>query len=65
MPHLRKIRYIILDIGQGKKVPNLFPNGLQKERSQIMMKRQLLKRNLELIGNSLRTILNQDQIVLL
>ena len=33
MPHLRKIRYIILDIGWGKKVPNSSPNGLQREKS--------------------------------
>ena len=25
-------RYIICDVEQGKKVPNLFPNGLQKEK---------------------------------
>ena len=44
----------------GKKVPNLFPNGLQKEKSQMMMKKQLLKRNSELIGDSSKTILSQD-----
>ena len=65
MPCLRKLRYIILAIEWEKKVPNLFPNGLQRERSQMMRKRQLLKRNLEPIGNSLKTILNQGQIVLL
>ena len=29
----RKIRSTILDIGWEKKIPNFFPNGLQKERS--------------------------------
>ena len=65
MPHLKKVRYIICNTGQGKKVPYLFPNGLQKEKSQMMMKKKLLKRKSELIGNSLKTILSQDQIVLL
>ena len=50
MPHLSKIRYIILDIGWEKKVPNLVPNGLQRERSQMMMKRTLLKGSLELLA---------------
>ena len=47
MPSQRKIRSTILDIGQEKKVPNLYPNGLQKERSQMMMKRKLPKRKLK------------------
>ena len=63
MSSQRKIRSTVLDIGWEKKVPNLFPNGLQKERSQMMMKRKLPKRNLGLIGISLKTMLNQGQIV--
>ena len=48
-PHViqRKIRSTILDIGQERKVPNLFPNVLQKERSQMMKKRQLPKKKLK------------------
>ena len=60
MSHLKKIRYIICNNGQGKKVPNLFSNALQKEKSQMMMKKELLKRNPGLIGNYSKTILSQD-----
>ena len=63
MPPQNKIRSTILDIGWERTVPNLFPNGLQKERSQMMKKRQLPKRNIRLIGNCLRTKLNPSQIV--
>ena len=63
MPSKRKIMSTILDIGWEKKVPNLFPNRLQKKRSQTMMKGKLPKRNLGLIGNLLKTMLNQGQLV--
>ena len=63
MPSQRKIKSTILDIAWEKTVPNLFPDGLQKERSQMMMKRKLPKRNLRLNGNSSKTMLNQGQIV--
>ena len=46
MPHLKKTRYIIFAIGWEKKVQNVFPNGLQKVKSQMMIQRQCQKKKL-------------------
>ena len=56
-------RYIIFVTGWEKKVQNLFPNGPQKVKLQMVIQRQCQKRSSKHIGNFSRTIQSQDRIV--